>query len=69
MSPLFYAVGASGHFQMTVQRYYLFFKCANKKCILYFFTWQKLAICTICFAVFATFTTTNKSFSNALFEN
>lgn len=30
MSPLFYAVGASGHSQMTVQRYNLFFKCANK---------------------------------------
>ena len=30
MSPLFYAVGASGHSQMTVQRYNLFFICANK---------------------------------------
>ena len=30
MSPLFYAVGAGGHSQMTVQRYNLFFKCANK---------------------------------------
>ena len=29
MSPLFYAVGAGGHSQMTVQRYNLFFKCAN----------------------------------------
>jgi len=30
MSPLFYAVGAGGHSQMTVQRYNLFFICANK---------------------------------------
>ena len=30
MSPLYYAVGASGHSQMTVQRYKIYFICANK---------------------------------------
>ena len=30
MSPLYYAVGASGHSQMTAQSYYIFFICANK---------------------------------------
>jgi hypothetical protein len=29
MSPLFYAAGTSGHFQMTPQNYNKFFECAN----------------------------------------